>query len=71
MRKGKANPIGVVAAPVGFVNVQESKHRLKVFKKVPKVIIDGRKGGSNLAATIVNSALAFKDAEMLRPGREV
>lgn len=71
MRKGKANPVGVVAAPVGFVNVQESKHRLKVFKNVPKVIIDGRKGGSNLAATIVNSALAFNDAEILRPGREV
>lgn len=71
MRKGKAHPIGVVAAPVGFVNVQESKHRLKVFKSTAKVIIEGRKGGSNLAATIVNSALAFNDAEQLRPGREV
>lgn len=71
MRKGKACPTGVVAAPVGFVNVQESKHRLKVFKETPKVIIDGRKGGSNIAATIVNAALAFKDAEKLEPGREV
>ncbi len=71
MRKGKANPTGVVAAPVGFVNVQESKHRLKVFKDTPKVIIEGRKGGSNIAATIVNAALAFIDAEKLEPGREV
>lgn len=71
MRKGKANPTGVVAAPVGFVNVQESKHRLKVFKDTPKVIIEGRKGGSNIAATIINAALAYKDAANLEPGREV
>lgn len=71
MRKGKASPVGVIASPVGFVNVEESKHRLKVFKDIPKVIIDGKKGGSNLAATIVNSSFAYKDAENLRPGREV
>ena len=26
IRKGKAHPAGIVAAPVGFVHVQESKH---------------------------------------------
>lgn len=71
MRKGKASPAGIVAAPVGFVNVQESKHRVKTFVSTPKVIIEGRKGGSNIAATIINAALAFEDAANLEPGREV
>lgn len=71
MKKDKAHPIGVVAAPVGFVNVCESKHMLKAFKNTPKLIIDGRKGGSNLAATLVNSILTFDDAEALKPGRDV
>lgn len=69
--KGKATPSGIVAAPVGFVNVRESKHMTKPFKNVPKLIIDGRKGGSNLAATLVNSILTFDDAEQLKPGRDV
>ena len=71
MRKGKAKPSGVVAAPVGFVHVCESKHQVKVFKEVPKIIVEGRKGGSNLAATLVNAVLCFNDAEQLKPGRDV
>lgn len=71
MRKKKAVPAGVVGAPVGFVNVRESKYMLKSFAEVPKVIIEGRKGGSNLAATIVNAILCFDDAECLLPGRDL
>lgn len=71
VRKGKAEPSGIIAAPVGFVNVKESKHMTKPFKDIPKLIIEGRKGGSNLAATLVNSILTFDDAEQLRPGRDV
>ena len=71
MRRGKACPVGVVGAPVGFVNVRESKHMLKSFTAVPKIIIEGRKGGSNLAATIVNAILCFDDAGQLLPGRDL
>ena len=71
MRKGKANPIGIIAAPVGFVNVRESKQMTKPFKNISKIIIEGRKGGSNLAATLVNAMLTFDDAEQLKPGRDV
>lgn len=71
IRKGKAVPVGVVGAPVGFVNVKESKYMLKSFVHVPKIIIEGRKGGSNLAATIVNAILCFDDAELLLPGRDL
>ena len=71
VRKGKAHPAGVIAAPVGFVNVVESKLRIKAFPDIPKIIIEGRKGGSSLAATLVNSILCFDDAKDLMPGRDV
>lgn len=71
IRKDKAHPAGIIAAPVGFVHVQESKHMTKPFTNIPKIIVEGRKGGSNLAATLVNSILCFNDAEQLRPGRDV
>ena len=71
IRKGKAVPAGIVAAPVGFVHVRESKHMVKPFRNIPKVIVEGRKGGSNLAATLVNAILCFNDAEALKPGRDV
>lgn len=71
IRKNKANPIGIIAAPVGFVNVKESKHMVKPFKHIPKLIVEGRKGGSNLAATLVNAILTYDDAVQLRPGRDV
>ena len=71
VRKGKAVPSGIIAAPVGFVHVQESKHMVKPFMEIPKLIVEGRKGGSNLAATLVNAILCYNDAEQLRPGRDV
>lgn len=67
----KAGPCGIVAAPVGFVHVCESKHMVKPFVGIPKIIVEGRKGGSNLAATLVNSILCWPDAEQLKPGRDV
>lgn len=71
IRKGKARPAGIIAAPVGFVHVRESKHMVKPFKDIPKIIIEGRKGGSNLAATLCNAILTFDDAAQLKPGRDL
>jgi precorrin isomerase len=71
IRKKKARPVGIIAAPVGFVHVCESKHMVKVFRDIPKIIVEGRKGGSNIAATLVNSILAWPDAEKIKPGRDV
>ena len=42
IRKGKAHPAGIIAAPVGFVHVKESKHMVKPFKDIPKIIVEGR-----------------------------
>ena len=71
IRKGKAHPAGIIAAPVGFVHVRESKHMVKPFKDIPKIIVEGRKGGSNLAATLCNAILTFDDAAQLKPGRDL
>ncbi len=71
IRKGKARPAGIIAAPVGFVHVRESKHMVKPFKDIPKIIVEGRKGGSNLAATLCNAILTFDDAAQLKPGRDL
>lgn len=71
VRKGKARPAGIIAAPVGFVHVRESKHMVKPFRDIPKMIVEGRKGGSNLAATLCNAILTFDDAEQLKPGRDL
>ncbi len=71
MRRKDFQPAGIIGAPVGFVNVEESKHRLMTFKNLPYISIEGRKGGSNLAATIVNAVLSRDEAVTLKPGRDV
>ena len=71
VRRGKAHPAGIIAAPVGFVHVRESKHMVKPFRDIPKIIVEGRKGGSNLAATLCNAILTFDDANELKPGRDL
>lgn len=54
--ENKFNPQGIIGAPVGFVNVVESKLKLQAMTDTPYIIIKGRKGGSNVAASIVNAA---------------
>jgi precorrin-8X/cobalt-precorrin-8 methylmutase len=52
---GEALPSLVVGMPVGFVNAAESKDLLMAQDKVAYVSIKGRKGGSALAACVVNA----------------
>lgn len=62
-------PSLVIAAPVGFVNVVESKERIfNVCERlgVPAIAAMGRKGGSGVAAAIGN-ALLYAAAELLDP----
>ena len=53
---GTLSPELVIGVPVGFVNVVESKE-LIVESGVPHIVARGRKGGSNVAAAIVNALL--------------
>ena len=52
----KTKPALVIGAPVGFVSVIESKQALANLD-VPQIIIEGRKGGSPAAASILNALL--------------
>lgn len=56
IQEGKAAPALIIGAPVGFVNVVESKE-LIMEAGVPYIVPRGRKGGSNIAATICNAML--------------
>ncbi len=72
LHAGGFSPMGIVGAPVGFVHVVESKHRLKAAAgAVPIAMIEGRKGGSAIAATIVNAAFSLDEAEAMNPGCHV
>ena len=57
-REGILNPVAVVGVPVGFVNVVESKEEL-IESGIPAIVARGRKGGSNVAAAIIN-AIQYK-----------
>lgn len=52
----KITPSLIIGVPVGFVNVVESKD-LFIGGQTPYIIARGRKGGSNVAACIVNALL--------------
>lgn len=54
--QGKAKPKFIVGAPVGFVGAEESKKEIEKLN-LPMITIRGRKGGSNIAAAIVNSLM--------------
>ncbi|MBR4692848.1 MAG: precorrin-8X methylmutase [Oscillospiraceae bacterium] len=53
---GQVAPALVIGVPVGFVNVVESKEEI-IACDVPYIVARGRKGGSNVAAAIVNALL--------------
>lgn len=52
----KVSPALIIGVPVGFVHVCESKE-LIMDSGVPYIVAAGRKGGSNVAASIVNALL--------------
>ena len=51
-------PALVIGAPVGFVSVVESKQALAKIT-VPQIRVEGRKGGSPVAAAILNALLVL------------
>lgn len=63
MDAGKIAPALVVGVPVGFVNVVEAKEEL-LARRVPTIVARGRKGGSTVAAAIMNALLY----QITRPG---
>lgn len=56
IKDGTVAPALIIGVPVGFVNVVESKE-LIMQAGVPFIVARGRKGGSNIAATICNALM--------------
>jgi precorrin-8X/cobalt-precorrin-8 methylmutase len=56
VQSGRARPALIVGLPVGFVNAAESKAALAELDH-PFITNEGRKGGSNVAAAVVNALL--------------
>ncbi|MEW6493132.1 MAG: cobalt-precorrin-8X methylmutase [Cyanobacteriota bacterium] len=51
-------PALVIGVPVGFISVLESKAAL-AQTSVPKILVEGRKGGSPVAAAILNALMVL------------
>ena len=54
VKRKKAKPALIIGLPVGFVNAAESKANLIAMDQ-PYISNIGRKGGSNIAASVVNA----------------
>ncbi len=60
IRSGAVRPSLVAGVPVGFVNVTESKERIYAAcaeYNIPVITAGGRKGGSTVAAAIMNALI--------------
>lgn len=54
--EGKIQPVLIIGLPVGFVGAEESKNALATADHgIPFITNTGRKGGSNVAAAVVNA----------------
>lgn len=60
IEEGRILPELIIGVPVGFVNVVQSKE-LIMQTDVPVIVARGRKGGSNVAASICNALLYMID----------
>lgn len=58
--EGAAPPALIIGLPVGFVNAAESKAALLALD-VPYITNVGRKGGSNVAAAVVNALILLAE----------
>lgn len=58
---GAPKPAAVIGLPVGFVGAAESKEALAADKRVPYLIVRGRKGGSAMAVAAVNALASAKE----------
>jgi len=57
MDRGARPPKLIIGMPVGFVNAAEAKDMLMAQDVIPYITIAGRKGGSSLAASVINALL--------------
>lgn len=58
---GAPHPAAVIGIPVGFVGAAESKAALAQDRRVPFLVVHGRRGGSAMAAAAVNALAQDKE----------
>ena len=56
IKQGRVSPSLIIGVPVGFVGAAESKESIRELD-VPSITTVGTKGGSNVAAAVVNALL--------------
>lgn len=55
--EGKSSAKFIIGAPIGFVGAAESKEEIEKLKDISMITVRGRKGGSSVAAAIVNALM--------------
>lgn len=63
IEKGIAKPALIVGTPVGFVGAMESKELMVEKNIAPYITVRGTRGGSPIAACMVNALMYFKETE--------
>lgn len=63
VKEKNAQPALIIGLPVGFVNAAESKAELLKLDHPPYITNVGRKGGSNVAAAVVNALVILAKKE--------
>lgn len=66
LQQAAIQPTLVIGAPVGFISVVESKAALAATS-IPQIRVDGRKGGSPVAAAIVNALMMLAWERLPQP----
>lgn len=56
IEEGKTNAKFIIGAPIGFVGAAESKEGIEKLD-IPMITVRGRKGGSSVAAAVVNALM--------------
>jgi precorrin-8X/cobalt-precorrin-8 methylmutase len=59
--EGAPRPAAVIGMPVGFVGAAESKEALVADRRVPYLVVRGRKGGSAMAAATINAVASERE----------
>lgn len=60
-REENIKPAAIIGIPVGFVGAADSKAELVKFGEIPYVTVEGTKGGSPIAASVINAILYLID----------
>lgn len=59
--ENEVSPALVIGLPVGFVHVEESKSEL-LSLPVPSIVVTGRRGGSNLAVSVLHALCTLAES---------